>query len=83
MLGLGSIKDRIATIGEGIKSQFVTETETEETNTSPNAGNKILTYYQVTVDNIVLKSIYFYCELSTVNIVECLETSTRQRGGSC
>ena len=47
MLGLGSIKDRIATIGEGIKSQFVTETEPEETNTSPNAGNKILTYYQV------------------------------------
>jgi len=46
MLGLGSIKDRIATIGEGIKSQFVTETEPEETNTSPNAGNKILTYYQ-------------------------------------
>ena len=47
MLGLFSIKDRIATIGEGIKSQFVTETEPEETNTSPNAGNKILTYYQV------------------------------------
>ena len=51
MLGLGSLKDRIATIGEGIKSQFVTETEPEDTNKNLNAGSQILAHYKVKYDS--------------------------------
>ena len=47
MLGLGSIKDRIATIGEGIKSQFSADVETEDTSVNLLAGSKIITHYQV------------------------------------
>ena len=47
MLGLGSIKDRIATIGEGIKSQFSADVETEDASVNLLAGSKIITHYQV------------------------------------
>lgn len=46
MLGLGSIKDRIATIGEGIKSQFSGDVEQEEARVSLHAGSKIVTHFQ-------------------------------------
>jgi len=48
MLGLGSIKDRIATLGEGLKSQFTSESETNETVVNLEAGSKLITHYQTT-----------------------------------
>ena len=46
MLGLGSIKERIATIGEGLKSQFSGEVEQDEALVNLHAGSKILSHYQ-------------------------------------
>ena len=46
MLGLGSIKERIATIGEGLKSQFSGEVEQDEALVNLRAGSKILSHYQ-------------------------------------
>ena len=47
MLGLGSIKERIATIGEGLKSQFSGEVEYDEVCVNLRAGSKILSHYQL------------------------------------
>lgn len=47
MLGLGSIKERIATIGEGLKSQFSGEVEHDEVCVNLRAGSKILSHYQL------------------------------------
>jgi len=46
MLGLGSIKDRIATIGEGLKSQFTTESESDEAVVNLQAGAQLISHYQ-------------------------------------
>ena len=46
MLGLGSIKERIATLGEGIKSQFSGEVEQDVAHVNLHAGSKILSHYQ-------------------------------------
>ena len=47
MLGLGSIKDRIATIGEGLKSQFTSESESDEAVVNLQAGAQLISHYQV------------------------------------
>ena len=47
MLGLGSIKDRLSTLGEGIKSQFSSEVETRDAGVRLEAGAKIVSHYQV------------------------------------
>ena len=47
MLGLGTIKDRLSTLGEGIKSQFSSEVETRDAGVRLEAGAKIVSHYQV------------------------------------
>ena len=47
MLGLGSIKDRLSTLGEGIKSQFSSEVDTRDAGVRLEAGAKIVSHYQV------------------------------------
>ena len=44
---LGNIKDRIAVLGEGIKSQFGSEIVTTERNLVLEAGSEVLSHYQV------------------------------------
>ena len=44
---LGSIKDRIAVLGEGIKSQFGSEAEGEEKEAILGAGAEVLAHFQV------------------------------------
>ena len=46
MLGLGSLKDKITHLGEGLKSQFSFEVEAVEGETNPEAGARLLTHYQ-------------------------------------
>ena len=53
MLGLGSIKDRIATIGEGLKSQFTTESESDEAVVNLQAGAQLISHYQVRSIHVV------------------------------
>lgn len=46
MLGLGSLKDKIANLGEGLKSQFSVETEPVSVESDLCAGSAVLTHYQ-------------------------------------
>ena len=46
MLGLGSLKDKISNLGEGLKSQFSFEVEAVEVESNPGAGASLLTHYQ-------------------------------------
>ena len=45
MLGLGSLKDKIANLGEGLKSQFSVEAEPAR-ESDLCAGSAVLTHYQ-------------------------------------
>ena len=48
VLGLGNIKNRIVTIGEGIRSQFSTDNESNNGGcVDLEAGAKIISHYQV------------------------------------
>ena len=44
---LGSLKDRIAVLGEGIKSQFGSETDGQQKEAGLGAGAEVLTHFQV------------------------------------
>ena len=46
MLGLGSLKDKIANLGEGLKSQFSVEVEPVSAESDLTAGSAVLTHYQ-------------------------------------
>ena len=54
---LGNIKDRIAVLGEGIKSQFGSEIVTSERNIVLEAGSDVLSHYQV--GQILITSVLF------------------------
>jgi len=46
MLGLGSLKDKISNLGEGLKSQFSFDVEAGEAETNLSAGAGLLSHYQ-------------------------------------
>ena len=47
MLGFGNIKDKIANLSEGLKSQFSTEIEPTEVESNLKSQSQILSRYQV------------------------------------
>ena len=53
MLGFGNLKDKIANLSEGLKSQFSTEIEPTEVESNLKSQSQILSRYQVIIILII------------------------------
>ena len=54
MLGFGNLKDKIANLSEGLKSQFSTEIESTEVESNLKSQSEILSRYQVIISKIII-----------------------------